>query len=255
MKSLIKKLSLGLTIIMILGVAFGCNQDKGPKSKVDVYTNVGFIDDIITDDGKNYIEIGVNANSLRLEVLDNNVFNNIEENEFYKFAYDENNILLSIEKDIYLEDLVKQSMKEDNDPEGTTHIQTTDKQATEDLVLLDSYSFDINDDGFEETISIYVDAEKGANGEVYWDDGQKWLFLVEGRNEDYVLFDDFIQIGSLNYHIYTEDDDFYITTIQSGTANLDIVEYKFDPDSNGFISTSKYGTTGNVNMLHSTSGY
>lgn len=254
MKSLIKKLSLGLIIIMILGVAFGCIQDKEPKSKVKIYTNVGFIDNTITDDGKNYVGIGVDDRSLKLEVSDNNIFNNIEENEFYKFAYDDNNVLLSIEKDIYLEDLVKRSMEEDNDTESTTHIKPTDKQPTEDLTLLDSYSFDITGDGFEETISMYVDAEQVANGEIYWDDGQKWLFVVEGKEEDYILFHDFIQIGSLDYHIYTEDDDFYITTVQSGTANLDIVEYKFDPSSNTFISSFKYLTTGNVNMLHSTYG-
>ena len=104
----------------------------------------------------------------------------------------------------------------------------------------------------EETIAMYVNAGQGSDGEIYWDDGQNWLFLVEGSEQDYILFDDYVQLGTIKFHIYTTDDDFYITTIQSGTANLDIVEYRFDRDSGKFVSTLLHGTKGNVNMLHST---
>ena len=102
---------------------------------------------------------------------------------------------------------------------------------------------------------MYVDAEQGPDGEIYWDDGQDWLLLVEGQDQDYVLFDNYVQIGSIRFHIYTVDEDFYITTIHSGTANLDIREYKFNPESEEFVWTLKHGATGNVNMMHSTYGY
>jgi len=136
-----------------------------------------------------------------------------------------------------------------------TLISVTDKISTGDLALLDSYSFDIDGNGSEEIISMYVDAHQEPNGEIHWDDGQNWLLLVEEQDQNYILFNDYIQLGTLRFHIYTEDDDFHITTIQSTTANLQITEYKFDKESKEFISTPKYRTEGNVNMLHSSYGY
>lgn len=263
MRKLIRKSSLGLIIVVMLLLSFGCVQDVEPESKLEVFTNVGFVSDLIQEygeDGKSYVEFAVNEESLKLEVEDQDVFSSIKKDEFYKFAYKQDNVLLSIEADEYLENLVKESMEEGNTPDDEdgldkVNIPATEKVSTEGLALLDSYEFDINGDGVEEVIAMYVNAEQGSDGEIYWDDGQDWLFLVEGQDQDHVLFNDYVQLGSIRFHIYTVDEDFYITTIQSGTANLDIMEYKFDKDSNEFISSLKHNATGNVNMMHSTYGY
>lgn len=255
MKNLIRTLSIGLIVIIMLILSFGCGKNEQTQTKVDILTNVGFVDAMIQEDGKDYVEIGVNGANLKLKIEDKTLLDGLNEKGFYKFAYDENNVLLSIETDQYIEDLVKKSMEQGIEPSEGSIITPTDKASTEGLALLDSYAFDINGDGVEETISMYVNAEQGSDGEIYWDDGQDWLFLVEGEEQDYVLFDDYVQIGTIKFHIYTVDEDFYITTIQSGTANLDIREYKFDRDSKEFVSTLKHGATGNVNMVHSSYGY
>lgn len=261
MKNLMRKSTLGLIIVIMLVLSFGCNQDAEPESKIKVFTNVGFVSDLIQEygeDGKSYVEFAVNEESLKLEVEDNDVFSSIREDQFYKFAYNQDNVLLSIEADEYLENLVKKSMEEGNTPEDgldKVNIPATKKTSTEGLTLLDSYEFDINDDGVEEVIAMYVNAEQSPEGEIYWDDGQDWLFLVQGQDQDYVLFDDYVQLGNIRFHIYTVDDDFYITTIQSGTANLDIMEYKFDRNTQEFVSSLKHKAKGNVNMMHSTYGY
>lgn len=265
MKNLIKKSSLGLIIVVMLVLSFGCDKDGQVESKVEVFTNVGFVSDLISENEKDYVEVGVNGADLKLQVEDKDLFKNIKEQEFYKFAYNKDNILLSIETDEYLERLVKESMEEGITPDDEdnlseddlvkTKIPATEKISTEGLTLLDSYEFDINGDGVEEVIAMYVNAEQGSDGEIYWDDGQDWLFLVQGQDQDYVLFNDYVQLGDIRFHIYTVDEDFYITTIQSGTANLDITEYKFDRDSQEFVSILKHKATGNVNMMHSTYGY
>ena len=251
----IRHLGLGLIIIMMLVLSFGCGQKEQDHTKLGIFTNVGFVSDMIQEDGKDYVEFVVNGGSLKLEVEDNGLFDGLQEGDFYKFAYDENKLLQSIEIDRYIEDLVKKSMEQGRDPSDANYISATDKVSIEGLVLLDSYAFDINGDGSEETISMYVNAEQGEDGEIYWDDGQRWLFLVEGQDQDYILFDDYVQLGNIKFHIYTVEDDFYITTIQSGTANLDVTEYRFDSNSKEFISTLKHKATGNVNMLHSSYGY
>ena len=247
----IRHLSLGLIIITILVLSFGCGQKEIVQSKVDIFADLGFVANIIEEDSKNYVEISVSGGILKLEVEDNELLDGLEKLAFYKFSYDENNVLLSIASDKYIEDLVRKSMKEGIMP----HVHPTSKISTDGLVLLDSYDYDITGDGFEETIGMYVNAEQGSDGEIYWDDGQDWLFVVKGQEQDYVLFDGYIQLGTLKFHMYTIDDDFFITTVQSGTANLDIVEHIYVKSSDEFLSTLKHGTTGNVNMIHSSYGY
>lgn len=135
-------------------------------------------------------------------------------------------------------------------------INSTDKTSKENLSILDSYIIDINDDGSEEKIAMYVDAEIGPDGEIAWDDGQNWLFVVEGQDKEYILFDDYVQIGSIQFHIYDiQDDGFYITTTKSTTAGLTMTEYKFNKQESSFEAKEIYSTTGNVIMLYNSYGY
>lgn len=139
------------------------------------------------------------------------------------------------------------------EPEGII-VEATDKIDVTGLSLLDSYIIDFDNNGTDETISLYTAAEKDSNGEIMWDDGQNWQLLVEGTDTDYVLFDDYVQLGSIKFYVYTSDDDFYITTIQTSTASLKLTEYHFHKESNSFISNVRFETNGNVNMLYF-SGY
>jgi hypothetical protein len=137
----------------------------------------------------------------------------------------------------------------------STVIEPTNKVNTDGLSLLDSYEFDIDGNGNNEIISLYTTAEKDANGEIIWDDGQNWKLLVEGGDKDYILFDDYVQLGSIKFYAYTSHDSFYITTIQTGTANLKLTEYHFDKQDNNFVSNIKFEAINNVNMLYSSDNY
>lgn len=144
------------------------------------------------------------------------------------------------------------------DPEeepNSTIIEATNKVNTDNLSLLDSYEFDIDGNGNYEIISLYTTAEKDENGEVIWDDGQNWKLLVEGIDKDYILFDDYVQLGSIKFYSYTSEDDFYITTIQTGTANLKLTEYHFNKQDNNFISKVKFEAKNNVDMLYSSDNH
>lgn len=67
--------------------------------------------------------------------------------------------------------------------------------------------------------------------------------------------DDYVQLGSIKFHVYTSEDDFYITTIQTGTASLKLTEYHFDKQDNSFKSTVRFEAKNNVNMLYSSDNY
>lgn len=134
-------------------------------------------------------------------------------------------------------------------------IKPVDKVNVDNLSLLDEFVFDLDKDGVDEKIGMYTAAEKDTNGEIAWDDGQNWLFIVQDTDKDYVLVDEYVQIGSIDFNIYTIDDDFYITTYSARTASLSLNLYHYDNENDSFIMTVPFNASGNVNMLKSSYGY
>jgi len=99
----------------------------------------------------------------------------------------------------------------------------------ERMILLDDSKVDINQDGQEESVELYAAAEKDSRGELAWDDGQPWLLKVIDGDYEYILFDDYVQLGDLNYWIYTsEQNTVHITTMQDCDAGFLVTDYKFD---------------------------
>ncbi|WMM25068.1 hypothetical protein RBU61_19400 [Tissierella sp. MB52-C2] len=248
MKNSIKKVTLLLLVVLVLAASFGCTPKEESQKKF--YTNLGFLDEKSTEDNKNYITIGANGENIKLEVKDDDIFNGLEEKQYYIVGYDEDNILKSIDVNEFIKDLVVNSMTETPTTGDTFTISSSEPGKFDDLTLLDSSKIDYNNDGSEETISLYTVAGKGPDGQIAWDDGQNWTLVIQGSDKDYVLFDDYIQLGSLHFYAYFEDEDFVVTTVQSGTANLKLTEYRFDKEKDEFIGTVRFVTTGNVNMIH-----
>ena len=56
----------------------------------------------------------------------------------------------------------------------------------------------------------------------------------------------------MQFFVYTIEDNFYVSTITSSTANLKMKEYKFNKENESFEENLKFTTKGNVIMLHST---
>lgn len=252
MKYLIKKISLLLVITMILAISFGCTPKKEATAE-KLSLNTGFLAKKSVEDNKNYLSIAVNGDTIKLEVKDINIFNELVDNEYYMFAYDENNVLKSIEANSYIKNLVQKSMEQGINTTESTTILSNSKVDVESLTLLDSLIIDFDKDGNEETVELYADVEK-YNGELAWDDGQNWLLVVRDENKDYVLFDDYVQLGTISFYAYFQEIDqkenFVITTIQSGTANLKLTEYRYNADEDNFIVTVKFEPKGHVNMFH-----
>lgn len=264
MKKNFKILMLSLTIILTMAFLFGCTEEiKDPDNDIVDVTDsskltVGFLNEKYVEDEKMMIEIGyVRSNNdafsgnLKLQVKDDNLFDSLNPLEFYIVAYDKDNNLTAIEKNTIVKDYVLQGQIE---PAQTEVVVVTagDKIDTTDLTLLDSYSTNIFGDQEDETISMYTDATKDSQGNIMWDDGQNWKLVVHGKDNDFVLFDDYLQLGSIDFFAYTIDDEFYISTVNSGTANLTLKEYTFNKTDQTFESRVKSDISGNVNMLHKT---
>lgn len=62
----------------------------------------------------------------------------------------------------------------------------------EDTVLLDAT-------GKEGVVQLYVNAEQDEDGEFAFDDGQDWMLIVTDGENTYPLFDDYVQLGTIDF--------------------------------------------------------
>ncbi|TCO68252.1 hypothetical protein [Marinisporobacter balticus] len=122
---------------------------------------------------------------------------------------------------------------------------------TKNLTLLEKYRIDVDGDNEDEEVQLYTAAERDADGEIMWDDGQNWLMLVKDSDRAFVLFDGYIQLGELKLWIYTTDEDnkMHITTLQPSSASALVDDYIFVEEKQGFEKKILFNPK-NVNMLH-----
>lgn len=156
-------------------------------------------------------------------------------------------------KDPVVETPVEEPKEPTDAPEVV--IKPVDKVDVENLTVLDEYSFDFDNDGEEETIAMYTVAQRDSKGEIIWDDGQNWLFVVHDTDKDYVLIDEYVQLGSIDFNIFIIEEEFYIAAYSARTASLSLKLFQYDSENDTFKLTVPYNTDGNVNMLKSSYGY
>lgn len=250
-----RSISLIIVIVLVISILSACTPKKMelPVDEV-LFQNAGFISEKTEKDGKNYIDIRTDGGSSSLEVIDKKVFDTIEDEDFYIYTYNDKNVLKSLSKNETIKDTILDAAYQDDEPITNT-ISSVNKLDVEGLTLLDGYEFDFNNDDTMDNINMYTIAERDENGEMMWDDGQRWLFVVHGEDKDYVLFDDYVQIGQIFFYVYTIEQNFYIATLTTGTANLTLKSYVYSEKDDTFIETIPFDTEGNVNMLHSSVRY
>lgn len=106
------------------------------------------------------------------------------------------------------------------------------------------YTGDTDGDGSDENIVLLTSAEYDEDGEFFWNDGQNWALLVEDRNENYLLLNEYLSAGS----VYFEVLDLYmekgtqpqINVIVSTTSSFSITSYAFSKDENGYVVIPQY---------------
>ncbi len=150
---------------------------------------------------------------------------------------------------------IEEPVDEPTDNPTEVIIEPTDKVDVGNLTVLDEFEFDFDNDDEAEKIALLTAAQKDSNGEVMWDDGQDWMLVVQDTDKDYVLVNEYVQLGRIDFNVFTADEDFYISTLSPRTASLTLNLYKYDKGNDSFIMTTPYNASGNVNMMKSSGGY
>ncbi|MCG7343715.1 hypothetical protein MHZ92_06195 [Sporosarcina sp. ACRSL] len=101
-------------------------------------------------------------------------------------------------------------------------------------------ALDLDGDGEEEVIELYVNAEKMEDGLFAWDDGQNWLLVVKDGEETYPLFDDFVQLGSIRFSTATFDGKPGIVMIMAQHSDKIIQKFTYDKNEKGYQKETFY---------------
>lgn len=106
--------------------------------------------------------------------------------------------------------------------------------------LYKSATLDMDGDGEEEVIELYVNAGKTENGVFAWDDGQTWLLVVKDGDKTYPLFDDFVQLGSIDFSTTRLDGKPGIVMIMRSHSDRIVQKFSYDKNENGYQKETFY---------------
>lgn len=249
-----RNISIVVIVIVILGAFYLLKNVGDNKDQIKIIS--GLVIEKNKTGESHFITVetfGENENEivkLVLKVEDESQWKAIEKDGYYFMTYFEKEnsslILKEIEKNQTF-GTIYESILEEEEPEIEEEIEeeirekftaifpSSDKLDTSQLTLLDSEIIDFNGDGKKETISMYTTAQRDDNGEMMWDDGQKWFLLINDEDDEYVLFDDYVQLGTLEFWVFTSKDDYHIMTLQTGSAVLKLSDYTYDHEKGSFV--------------------
>lgn len=149
------------------------------------------------------------------------------------------------------------TLEEDSgDKEEEIEVQIISAMAEGDYLqgynLLDQQEVDIDHDQIMESLEVYCTADFDDKGNLLIDDGQEWTLILRKGNKIYpVLERCFIQIGQLEYKVYTEyvqENIFHILISRVQGAGLVMYDCYYDREQDAFISRVVYQTEGNVGI-------
>ena len=101
-------------------------------------------------------------------------------------------------------------------------------------------TLDIDGDGEEEIIELYVNAGKSENGLFAWDDGQNWLLVVKDGEKTYPLFEEYVQLGSIDFSTTTFDGKPGIVMIKSQHSDRTVQKFTYDENEKGYQKETFY---------------
>ncbi|WP_102273095.1 Rossmann-fold NAD(P)-binding domain-containing protein [Cytobacillus massiliigabonensis] len=101
-------------------------------------------------------------------------------------------------------------------------------------------AFDIDMDGEDEMIQLYVNAERMENGLFAWDDGQTWLLAVKDGEKTYPLYDNYVQLGSIDFSTAAFDVKKSIVMLEMWHSDKAVYKFTYDDEAKGFVKETLY---------------
>ncbi|WOV87238.1 hypothetical protein QWT69_15485 [Sporosarcina oncorhynchi] len=147
---------------------------------------------------------------------------------------------------------LEQTIEEQKRALESTEVETP-SDANEEVVLIKAseiekypqtlykeMKFDVNGDGEEEIIELYVNAGKMEDGQFAWDDGQNWLLVVKDGEKTYPLFDGYVQMGTIDFSTAIFDRKPGIVMFMRQHGDRVAQKFMYDENESGFVLETFY---------------
>ncbi len=138
-------------------------------------------------------------------------------------------------------------------PEVNTPMATRMITATGDNPIGDNWTIlgevGLMIDGEFADIYLATDAETDKNGNILWDDSQRWALVVVGESNNYVLFNEDIY-GKAYIEVETVDNLPEITLVQTSSMGLSLNRYTYSDGA--FYEENVIAPKENGNNIYST---
>lgn len=113
------------------------------------------------------------------------------------------------------------------------------------FTLTDKFKVDENWGYDVEEIKLYVNAEAGEDGTLYFDDSHIWMVVATGKTHDYIVYEEMICNGVINMYVYGSSPDekkgLNLGIILDQTAGLVFSEYTKNVDDDYFYTIKSEG--------------
>ena len=86
-------------------------------------------------------------------------------------------------------------------PSDATQILPAESVDTVNLFLLERMEHTFLPDGEAASIALYTSAQVASDGQMGWDTGDQWTLLVQQEDQSFVLFDEYVQYGEVQFWI------------------------------------------------------
>ncbi|WP_432360412.1 hypothetical protein [Sporosarcina sp. UB5] len=121
--------------------------------------------------------------------------------------------------------------------------------------LYKTVTLDLDGDGEEEVIELHVNAGKTESGIFAWDDGQNWLLVVRDGEKTYPLFDDFVQLGSIDFSTGRFDKKPGIVMYMRSHSDRTVQKFTYDKNENGYHKVTFYKKENTNNLDNQPASY
>ena len=141
---------------------------------------------------------------------------------------------------------------------ATLQLAAENESAKTDMLNeLKSCEYDIDKDGEDDVVTLYVDAKEDERGNLMNDDGHEWLLEASlSSGEYYTLYSGRIQQGGLYFELsefYNEEPEPTVVTYLTSGAGFEIKKFTFDKVfKEELIYSSDNATEGGINKIYST---
>ena len=80
-------------------------------------------------------------------------------------------------------------------------IHSVESFDTENLFLLERMEHPFGTDGEPVSVALYTSAQVASDGQMGWDTGDQWTLLVQQENLSFVLYNEYVQYGEVQFWV------------------------------------------------------